>query len=183
MLALPGTAYIYQGQELGLEEVFDIPDVMRQDPAFANTGGENLGRDGCRVPLPWDNTSDTFGFNSGSESWLPQPKRWSEKTAAAQEDVASSPLNLVRSALKLRRGLAALGGITSDAVDLIWDKTPDDIVSFVRPDRLDGAAIRIVMNMGKTAYELPDGEVLLASEPDAVVAGSLAPNSAAWLTA
>jgi hypothetical protein len=89
----------------------------------------------------------------------------------------------VRSALKLRRGLAALGGITSDAVDLIWDKTPDDIVSFVRPARLDGAAIRIVMNMGKTAYELPDGEVLLASEPDAVFAGSLAPNSAAWLTA
>lgn len=183
MLALPGTAYIYQGQELGLEEVFDIPDAMRQDPAFANTGGENLGRDGCRVPLPWDNASDTFGFNSGSESWLPQPSRWAEKTAAAQEDVASSTLNLVRSALKLRRSLAALGGITSDAIDLIWDETPSDIVSFVRPARLDGAAIRIVMNMGKTVYELPDGEVLLSSDSDAVVAGSLAPHSTVWLTA
>ena len=183
MLALPGTAYIYQGQELGLEEVFDIPDAMRQDPAFANTGGENLGRDGCRVPLPWDNTSDTFGFNSGSDSWLPQPERWAEKTAAAQNDVASSTLNLVRSALKLRRSLAALGGITSDAQDLVWDETPGDIVSFVRPARLDGSAVRVVMNMGKTAYELPAGEVLLTSDSDAVVAGSLAPHSAAWLKA
>ena len=183
MLALPGTAYIYQGQELGLEEVFDIPDAMRQDPAFANTGGENLGRDGCRVPLPWDNTSATFGFNSGSESWLPQPKRWADKTAAAQNDVASSTLNLVRNALKLRRSLAALGGITSDAQELVWDETPDDIVSFVRPARLDGSAVRIVMNMGKTAYELPAGEVLLLSDSDAVVAGSLAPHSAAWLKA
>ncbi|MEI7442873.1 MAG: glycoside hydrolase family 13 protein [Actinomycetes bacterium] len=183
MLALPGTAYIYQGQELGLEEVFDIPDAMRQDPAFANTGGENLGRDGCRVPLPWDNDSATFGFNSDSESWLPQPKRWADKTAAAQNDVASSTLNLVRNALKLRRSLAALGGITSDAQDLVWDETPDDIVSFVRPARLDGSAVRIVMNMGKTAYELPAGEVLLLSDSDAVVAGSLAPHSAAWLKA
>lgn len=183
MLALPGTAYIYQGQELGLDEVFDIPDAMRQDPAFANTGGENLGRDGCRVPLPWDNSSETFGFNSGAESWLPQPKRWAEKTAAAQDDVASSTLNLVRGALKLRRNLAALGGITADAQDLVWDETPTDIVSFVRPARLDGSAVRIVMNMGKTAYELPAGEVLLTSDSDAVVAGSLAPHNAAWLKA
>ncbi|MBU6348458.1 MAG: hypothetical protein KGQ38_07595 [Actinomycetales bacterium] len=90
MLALPGTAYIFQGQELGLDEVFDIPDALRQDPAFANTGGENLGRDGCRVPLPWDNSSATFGFNNGSESWLPQPQRWAAKTASSQDADASS---------------------------------------------------------------------------------------------
>jgi alpha-glucosidase len=183
MLALPGTAYIYQGQELGLEEVFDIPDEMRQDPAFANTGGENLGRDGCRVPMPWDNSSATFGFNTGSESWLPQPQRWASQTVAAQNDADSSVLNLVRNALKLRKNSAALGGISADTVDLIWDETPSDVISFVRPARLDGEAIRIVMNMGKTAYELPSGEVLLASDSDAISAGSLAPHSCVWLTA
>jgi len=182
MLALPGTAYLYQGQELGLEEVFDIPDELRQDPAFANTGGENLGRDGCRVPLPWDNGSDTFGFNSGSESWLPQPDRWATLTAAAQDTDLNSTLNTVRSALKLRKNLAALGGITKDTEDLVWDETPDEIVSFVRPARLGGSAVRLVMNMGKGTYKLPAGDVLLASDTDAVIAGELTANSAVWLS-
>lgn len=183
MLALPGTAYIYQGQELGLEEVFDIPDELRQDPAFANTGGENLGRDGCRVPLPWDNSSDTFGFNSGSESWLPQPKRWATKTASVQQADPNSSLNLTRTALGLRHELAALGGISAGADDLIWDETPVEVVSFVRPARLDGHAVRSIMNMGNAEYTLPDGEVLLVSSNDALVAGKLQPHSAAWLTA
>jgi alpha-glucosidase len=183
MLALPGTAYIYQGQELGLEEVFDIPDGLRQDPAFANTGGENLGRDGCRVPLPWDNSSDTFGFNSGSESWLPQPKRWATKTAAVQQTDPNSSLNLTRTALGLRHELAALGGISAGADDLIWDETPVEVVSFVRPARFEGHAVRSIMNMGNAEYTLPDGEVLLVSSSDALVAGKLQPHSAAWLTA
>ena len=50
MLALPGSAYIYQGEELGLPEV-DVPDKDRQDPAFFRGAGP--GRDGCRVPMPW----------------------------------------------------------------------------------------------------------------------------------
>jgi len=183
MLALPGTAYIYQGQELGLEEVFDIPDDLRQDPAFANTGGENLGRDGCRVPLPWDNSSDTFGFNSGSESWLPQPKRWATKTASVQQTDPNSSLNLTRTALGLRHELAALGGISAGADDLIWDETPVEVVSFVRPARFEGHAVRSIMNMGNAEYTLPDGEVLLVSSSDALVAGKLQPHSAAWLTA
>jgi len=183
MLALPGTAYIYQGQELGLEEVFDIPDELRQDPAFANTGGENLGRDGCRVPLPWDNSSDTFGFNSDSESWLPQPKRWATKTASVQQTDPNSSLNLTRTALGLRHELVALGGISAGADDLIWDETPVEVVSFVRPARFDGHAVRSIMNMGNAEYTLPAGEVLLVSSSDALVAGKLQPHSAAWLTA
>ncbi|MBU6348180.1 MAG: DUF3459 domain-containing protein, partial [Actinomycetales bacterium] len=139
--------------------------------------------DGCRVPLPWDNSSATFGFNNGGESWLPQPQRWAAKTASAQDADASSCLNTARSALKLRKELSALGGITSDTQDLIWDETPSDVVSFVRPERLGGKAVRNVMNMGKTPYKLPAGEVLLTSDAEAVVAGELAPNSAAWLLA
>ena len=183
MLALPGTAYIYQGQELGLEEVFDIPDELRQDPAFANTGGENLGRDGCRVPIPWDNSSDTFGFNSGNASWLPQPRRWADYTVEQQGKDANSFLNLARQALKIRKAHQALGGISHYTVDLIWDETPTDIISFVRPERNDDHAVRCVMNMGREPYELPTGNIMLQSNPDAVVDGKLAPHSTVWLEA
>ena len=183
MLALPGTAYIYQGQELGLEEVFDIPDDLRQDPAFANTGGENLGRDGCRVPLPWDSSSETFGFNDGNQSWLPQPRRWAEKTVEAQSADPHSFLALARSALKIRKEAQALGGISHYTVDLIWDETPSEIISFVRPERNDGHPVRCVMNMGRDDYALPEGEILLRSHADAVTDGKLAPHSTVWLKA
>ena len=75
-LALPGGAYIYQGEELGLEEVLDIPDGLRQDPIFARTNGERVGRDGCRVPLPWAGDEAPFGFGPSGTPWLPQPASW-----------------------------------------------------------------------------------------------------------
>ena len=183
MLALPGTAYIYQGQELGLEEVFDIPDQLRQDPAFANTGGENLGRDGCRVPLPWDSSSETFGFNDSSASWLPQPRRWADKTVEKQATDPNSFLTLARTALKLRKEQQALGGISHYTVDLVWDETPSEIISFVRPERNDGHAVRCVMNMGHENYVLPEGEIFLQSDASAVTDGKLAPHSTVWLKA
>src|SRR3712207_6051396 len=83
-LALPGGAYVYQGEELGLPEVEDLPDDVRQDPAFRRTGGEERGRDGCRVPLPWSGTGPSFGFGPGPESWLPQPPEWADLTAERQ---------------------------------------------------------------------------------------------------
>jgi alpha-glucosidase len=73
MLALPGSAYIYQGEELGLPEVIDLPAEARQDPTFHSTGGEILGRDGCRVPLPWEKDAPGYGFGTGESTWLPQP--------------------------------------------------------------------------------------------------------------
>lgn len=125
LLALPGSAYIYQGQELGLPEVLDLPDELRLDPGFLRSGGEVLGRDGCRVPLPWSGTRRPFGFSStsGPESkptWLPQPADWVNLTAEVQGDNPLSMLNLYRNALCLRRSFTVLGG-----GDLRWVLTPE----------------------------------------------------------
>ena len=77
MLALPGGAYVYQGEELGLPEVHDLPDEVRQDPTFLRTGGAERGRDGCRVPIPWSGSASPFGFGpAGRRPWLPQPSTW-----------------------------------------------------------------------------------------------------------
>src|SRR5690606_1471337 len=80
LLALPGARYLYQGEELGLPEVFDLPEAARQDPIWRRSGGAELGRDGCRVPLPWDRSSATWGFGpaGGREPWLPQPAWFSD---------------------------------------------------------------------------------------------------------
>lgn len=107
-LALPGAAYVYQGEELGLWEVEDIPAALRQDPVFARTGGTDPGRDGCRVPLPWSGDASPFGFGDG-EPWLPQPPEWAAYTVEAQERDPDSMLALYRRALDLRRTHPALG--------------------------------------------------------------------------
>ena len=97
-LALPGGAYVYQGEELGLTEVTDLPDAVRQDPTFFRTGGAERGRDGCRVPLPWSGVEPPFGFGPpGSRPWLPQPAEWAGLTAERQ---ASDP----RTVLGVRSG-------------------------------------------------------------------------------
>lgn len=184
MLALPGTAYIYQGQELGLNEVFEIPADMRQDPSFINTGGKVVGRDGCRVPMPWDNSNENYGFNSGADTWLPQPGYWKDRTVAKQDGVPHSTLTLTRSALAIRKTQPALGGITDGVEPLIWDKPVAGLISFVRPARLGGQAIRCVMNMGKHAAKLAfGGQVLAVSDEHGFDDGLLNPDTTVWLTA
>ncbi len=90
LLALPGSAYVYQGEELGLPEVDDIPDAARQDPAFRRTGGKEVGRDGCRIPLPWSAGGSSFGFSgtdrafTSAPPWLPQPPWWGEYSVATE---------------------------------------------------------------------------------------------------
>ncbi len=107
-LALPGSAYLYQGEELGLPEVLDLPDEARQDPTFVRTGGRVKGRDGCRVPLPWSGDAPPYGFTTGTP-WLPQPEDWAGLTAAAQEADDCSTLALYRRALRIRRESPVLG--------------------------------------------------------------------------
>lgn len=72
MLALPGSAYVYQGEELGLPDVVDLPDEVRQDPSFFRSAGQDGLRDGCRVPIPWTTDGPSHGFGPAG-SWLPQP--------------------------------------------------------------------------------------------------------------
>jgi alpha-glucosidase len=98
-LALPGAVYIYQGEELGLPEVEDLPDDVLQDPMFFRSGGADPGRDGCRVPLPWAGDEPPFGFSDLAEAgspWLPQPAAWRGYTAELQEQLSDSMLALYR---------------------------------------------------------------------------------------
>ena len=169
MLALPGAAYLYAGQELGLEEV-DLPDELRQDPIFARTGGRRVGRDGCRVPMPWA-PGRGFGFTSGTP-WLPIPAAWERTSVAAQDGDPGSTLELFRAALRLRHELAAL---TSGA--LAWRATTPGSLVFERST--GPSAVVCAVNVDAPALVLPDGELLLASTK--LESGSLPPGTAAWL--
>ena len=167
MLALPGSAYVWQGQELGLEEVRDIPDHERQDPEFINSGGLWVGRDGCRVPLPWTKTGTTFGFgpDGGAKSWLTQPKHWGELSVEAQQEDADSMWALTRSALHLRKSMDMLG-----AGELKWreDLTGGDenVIAFERVDKDGIEGLVCVANLSKTPVTIPATSLLLGSLPE-----------------
>ncbi|MEV4713653.1 glycoside hydrolase family 13 protein [Micromonospora sp. NPDC049374] len=127
MLALPGCAYLYQGEELGLPEVLDLPDELRQDPAFLRTGES---RDGCRVPIPWSGELAPYGFGpAGSElSWLPAPTTWRALSVAAQTGTPGSTLELYRAALRIRHTHPALAGLG----DITWLETGPGVLAFQR---------------------------------------------------
>jgi alpha-glucosidase len=127
MLALPGGAYVYQGEELGLPEVTDLPDEVRRDPVFTLSGGAEPGRDGCRVPLPWSGDRPPYGFGPGGRPWLPQPPAWAELTVERQRADPGSTLAMYRRAIELRRQLAALGD-----GDLEWLDTGPGVLAFRR---------------------------------------------------
>ncbi|MEU3253117.1 glycoside hydrolase family 13 protein [Streptomyces sp. NPDC006997] len=168
MLALPGSSYLYQGEELGLPEVADLPTEVLQDPVWEQTGRVRKGRDGCRVPLPWTTGGPSYGFGPGG-AWLPQPQRFAAYAVEAQDGVEGSTLELYRAALRLRRKLL-------DGETLTWaDDTPPGVLQF---DRHDGW--RCVTNLTGTAVPLPAGELLLSSAPLAR-GGLLGPDTTAWL--
>jgi alpha-glucosidase len=170
-LALPGSVYLYQGEELGLEEVLDLPDALREDPIFHRTGGELPGRDGCRVPLPWEPQGPSLGFGSGP-AWLPQPPAWAALSVAAQQHDPHSMLALYRAALHRRHAEPSL----RDG-DLQWQPAPPGVLSFVRA--APGAEpVQVVVNMGDAELPLPAGEALLATLP---VRASLPADAAVWL--
>ena len=174
MLALPGGAYLYQGEELGLEEVLDIPGELRQDPIFERTNGKRVGRDGCRVPLPWSGTSAPFGFGPGGAPWLPQPAEWAGETVEAEEADAQSSLWFYRTALAQRRHNTALGD-----GDLQWLATPEGVLAFRR-----GSNFACVINFTDVDVVLPAdlvaGVITLSSSPapDGIVPAA----TTLWLT-
>jgi alpha-glucosidase len=174
-LALPGGAYLYQGEELGLEEVPDLPEDLLQDPTWLRSGRTERGRDGCRVPLPWTDSGPSLGFGPGP-GWLPQPEHWAELSVQRQDADHGSMLWLYRDALRLRRELAALGG-GSDA-GLRWQDREAEVLAF---DREPG--FRFLLNTGTEPVDLPAGRVLLSSLPlPEGNAGAVLPGDAAvWL--
>ncbi|GAB3160228.1 glycoside hydrolase family 13 protein [Microbispora hainanensis] len=166
-MALPGSVYVYQGEELGLNEVEDIPEELIDDPMWERSGHTVRGRDGCRVPLPWSGTEPPFGYSTG-EPWLPQPAGWRDLTVEAQEADAGSMLSLYRTALRLRRELLGDGTLT-------WLPYGDEVIAF----RRDSGLVCLV-NLGAEPVALPEtGSVLLASGP--LDGGLLPSDTAIWI--
>ena len=174
MLALPGGAYIYQGEELALPEVRDIPEDRLEDPRWFLSEKTDKGRDGCRVPLPWSaNESGSFGFSInvrlGKEnSWLPQPNWWGNYSAENQEHDPNSTLNLYRKALEIRKTEIGLGD-----GELEWFNMSDQVLAFKRPGNF-----ACIVNFGE-AFKIPNGEVLIASTP--IKDGILPEDGALWM--
>ena len=166
MLALPGSAYLYQGEELGLENV-DVPEGLRQDPAWRRTHRD--WRDGCRVPIPWSGDAPPYAFGPGTgQPWLPQPLDWADRTVAAQEQDPDSTLAFYKAALAARRKHTT---DTTEGVDLL--DAGADLLAFTRGD------LTVVLNAGKDAVELPAGDVVIASGE---LEGRLLPaDTAVWL--
>ncbi|MFF8482931.1 glycoside hydrolase family 13 protein [Streptomyces sp. CAI-85] len=174
MLALPGSAYVYQGEELGLPDVVDLPDEVRQDPAYFRGAGQDGFRDGCRVPIPWTREGSSYGFGDGG-SWLPQPASWAELSVEAQDGVEGSTLELYRAALRLRRSQPDLGA--GDAVE--WLKAPEGVLAFRR-----GEFVCVANTSGESARIPAYGRVLLASGEIAEVDGEakLPADTTVWFT-
>ena len=165
ILALPGSTYIYQGEELGLHEVLDIPGESMQDPQWFSGEGKLKSRDGCRVPLPWTSAGSSYGFGKGG-AHLPQPSLFAQVNVESQE-AEDSTLNLYREAIALRKA-----SFSSDSLN--WLNLGPNATAFER----DG--IVCVTNFGKEGLELPSGKVLLSS--GAISGGKLPGNATAWVS-
>ncbi len=170
LLALPGAIYLYQGEELGLEEVEDLPDDVLQDPIWERSGHTDRGRDGCRVPIPWTPDGPSLGFGTATP-WLPQPAHWKDLAASVQADDPSSMLHLYRTALTVRREHLA-----GRDLPLQWRDLGGDVVAFGRGD-----AFTCTVNLGSEPCAVPPGRVVLASGP--LDGGSLGRDTAVWTTA
>ena len=174
-LALPGGTYLYQGEEIGLPEVRDIPEDRLTDPRWKMSGYVDRGRDGCRVPLPW--TADPkggFGFSTNDslklhESWLPQSPWMGDFAVDTQDGVEGSTLTMYRTALAIRKTEAGLGDGPME-----WIQTGADVVAFKRPGNF-----ACYINFG-APLELPsDSQILIASGP--LTGHTLPTDTAVWV--
>ncbi|MFF5515711.1 glycoside hydrolase family 13 protein [Streptomyces coeruleorubidus] len=173
MLALPGGAYVYQGEELGLPEVEDLPESALQDPIWERSGHTDRGRDGCRVPIPWSGQKAPYGFSPAgatADPWLPQPADWAGRSAETQTGDPASMLELYRTALRIRREHPALGDGT-----MTWLDTPEGVLAFSRDP-----GFVCVVNLSAEPYELPAHSGLLLTG-GRLEDGLLGPDQAVWL--
>ena len=167
-LSLPGAVYVYNGDELGLENV-DLPDEVLQDPTWERSGHTERGRDGERVPMPWEGDVPPFGFGPSDKSWLPVPAEWSSFTVSAELDDPESTLTLYRKALRLRRQLPEL-----HSNSFVWQQAPADCLAYRR-----GPNLVVALNAGDITVPLPPGEIVLASSD--IDGDKLPANTAVWL--
>jgi alpha-glucosidase len=171
-LGLPGSMYVYQGEELGLPEHTTLEPEFRQDPTFYRTGGKRVGRDGCRVPLPWEaGVGAANGFNSTGKSWLPQPAVYAEYSRDRQRGVAGSTLELYKSALLLRKSLDLGGG----SFDWLPRYVSETTLGYRNGD------ILVIHNFGTDALHLPPGDVLISSQHGLGSGDALGADQTVWL--
>jgi alpha-glucosidase len=169
-LALPGSMYLYQGEELGLPEHTTLAEEYRQDPTFFRTSGARVGRDGCRVPLPWQaGQGDANGFNSTGVAWLPQPAIYKDYSRDLQEGVSGSTLELYKLAIRLRRELQLGDG----SFEWVAEFTNDRALGFRNGDLV------VIHNFGDEALAIPAGEIVAQSEIGDSL--SLEPHTTVWL--
>lgn len=174
LLALPGSMYLYQGEELGLGDNTAIPDQVRQDPTWHRTGGQRVGRDGCRVPIPWDSKGPAYGFNTTGATWLPQPPEYAGMAVSAQEQDDFAHLALYRRLIALRRQLALGKVAPTVSVEAIGD-----LIVYATD------TVAVLVNFGAGQCQIPEtyhgGEVLALSAVGAYCDGVLAGDAAVWL--
>ncbi len=174
MLALPGSAYLYQGEELGLPEATQLPDEARQDPTWERSGHTSRGRDGCRVPIPWEADLPSYGFGPSGASWLPQPEAYRELAADRQDGVDGSTLELYRALLRLRRERGLGRGTLTWTDGYGPDVLALEIASDVGPTL-------VLTNLGPEPVPVPDHlEVAVVSGP-LTADGAVPTDTTAWL--
>ena len=175
MLGLPGSSYVYQGEELGLPESTDMPDEFRQDPTFHRTEGKEIGRDGCRVPIPWVRDAPSLGFGPSDATWLPQPDSYGAYAVDQQEGVAGSTLEFYRSMLAERRaGRLGLGSAS-------WHELSDgDIVAVVNAASDEARRTLVLVNLGDAPVALPHGATVTLSSGELTTDGLVPTDVAIW---
>jgi len=177
MLALPGSSYLYQGEELGLPESTDMPDDVRQDPTWTRSGHTERGRDGCRVPMPWEGDRPSYGFGPSDRTWLPQPASYAALAVDRQLGTPGATLELYRALLAARRehGLGAgslswLGGYSQE------------VVAFVNEPPA-GERVLVITNLGAEAVAVPEGAQILVSSGPLTSQGLVPTDTTVWLSA
>ena len=171
-LALPGSMYLYQGEELGLPEHTTLADEFRQDPTFYRTGGARVGRDGCRVPLPWEaGVGDANGFNQTGKAWLPQPEIYSEYARDRQDGVAGSTLELYKLAIRLRKELKLGDG----SFEWVAEFTNEKTLGFKNGE------ILVIHNFGPEPLQLPALKIVASSQNGLTLGATLSADQTVWL--
>ena len=154
-LALPGGAYIYQGEELGLPEVEDLPEETLQDPTWKRSGHTDRGRDGCRVPMPWSGSNAPYGWSTNANTWLPMPSNWAEWTVESEQNDSSSFFTLYRTLLAERHANPALGAGT-----MTWNESSDEVLDFSREP-----GFQCIVNFGAEKVTVDADAVIASSIP------------------
>lgn len=168
-LALPGAVFLYNGSELGLPNIDDLPEEVLRDPAWERSGHTQRGRDGCRVPIPWEGRRPPFGFTTAPESWLPIPPQWVDRTVESQLERLDSMVSLCRMAIELRAVRPEFAG-----TGLEWYGSPVGCLAFRRAGGLICA-----LNASSVPIPLPPGDVLLSSAP--IEGAVVPPDTTVWL--